>query len=178
MRKIIAISGVKNSGKTTLITRLIPYLRDQGCRVAVIKHDGHDFEADVKGTDSYCHKQAGAYATAVYSSHQFMVVKEQEDTETEEMLRLFPEADVILLEGLKYSDYPKVELIRSGVSRVAVCSPDRVLAYVTDYKQEEGLPWMQNGRPCFGFEEVKDLGKWILNWCQAGAIPSDREELL
>lgn len=58
-QKIIAISGVKNSGKTTLITRLIPHLKDRGIKIAVIKHDGHDFEPDVIGTDSYRYREAG-----------------------------------------------------------------------------------------------------------------------
>ena len=50
---ILAVSGVKNSGKTTLITKLLPGLKKRGLQVAVIKHDGHDFEADVPGTDSW-----------------------------------------------------------------------------------------------------------------------------
>lgn len=57
---LIAISGVENSGKTTLITRLIPKLTSLGYKVATIKHDGHDFECDVEGTDSYKHKKVGA----------------------------------------------------------------------------------------------------------------------
>ena len=61
---IFAISGYKNSGKTTLITKLIPELKQRGYRVAVIKHDGHDFEADVPGTDSYRHQKAGAACPA------------------------------------------------------------------------------------------------------------------
>lgn len=64
---LFAISGVKNSGKTTLITKLIPVFRKYGLRTATIKHDGHDFEADVPGTDTYRHLQAGAYGTAVFS---------------------------------------------------------------------------------------------------------------
>ena len=66
-QSIIVICGVKNSGKTTLITKLIPKFTSLGYKVATIKHDGHDFDADVEGTDSYKHKQAGAYGTAVFS---------------------------------------------------------------------------------------------------------------
>ena len=58
---LIAVSGVKNSGKTTLIQKVIPKLNENGLKVATIKHDGHDFEADVEGTDTYKHKKAGAY---------------------------------------------------------------------------------------------------------------------
>lgn len=73
---VFAISGYKNSGKTTLITRLIPELTGRGYKVAVIKHDGHDFKSDVPGTDSYRHQKAGAYGTAVFSKNRFLITKE------------------------------------------------------------------------------------------------------
>lgn len=104
---VYCISGYKNSGKTTTVTKLIPLLKEKGYRVAVIKHDGHDFEADVKGTDSWRHKEAGAYGTAVFSDHRFLVTKECEGITEAELVRLFPEADIILIEGLKNSNYPK-----------------------------------------------------------------------
>lgn len=104
---IFAISGYKNSGKTTLITKLIPVLTQKGYKVAVIKHDGHDFESDVPGTDSYRHQKAGAYGTAVFSSKRMMITKETEEANERDLMRAFPEADIILLEGLKHSPYPK-----------------------------------------------------------------------
>ena len=104
---IFAISGYKNSGKTTLITKLIPELKQRGYRVAVIKHDGHDFEADVPGTDSYRHQKAGAYGTAVFSSNRILITKECREPNEIQLMRAFPEADIILIEGLKKSNYPK-----------------------------------------------------------------------
>lgn len=104
---LFAVSGYKNSGKTTLITKLIPILREKGYRVATIKHDGHDFEPDVEWTDSWRHKQAGAYGTAVFSANRFSVVKETAGITETELAAYFPEADIILLEGFKNSAYPK-----------------------------------------------------------------------
>lgn len=104
---IFAVSGFKNTGKTTLITKLIPELTGRGYRVAVIKHDGHDFESDVPGTDSYCFQKAGAYGTAVYSSRRLMIMKEYEEPNETMLLQAFGEADIILIEGLKNSSYPK-----------------------------------------------------------------------
>ncbi|CVI71646.1 Molybdopterin-guanine dinucleotide biosynthesis adapter protein [Clostridiales bacterium CHKCI001] len=104
---VFAISGYKNSGKTTLITKLIPELKQRGYRVAVIKHDGHDFEADVPGTDSYRHQKAGAYGTAVFSSNRILITKECRKPNEIQLMEAFPEADIILIEGLKNSDYPK-----------------------------------------------------------------------
>ena len=109
---IFAISGYKNSGKTTLTVKLVKRLTALGYRVATIKHDGHDFEPDVPGTDSYRHREAGAYGCAVFSRNRWMVVKEQPEQEMEKineqtLFQMFPEADIILLEGFKHSEWPK-----------------------------------------------------------------------
>ena len=104
---VFAVSGWKNSGKTTMITRLVPELVRRGYKVAVIKHDGHDFESDVPGTDSYRHQKAGAYGTAVFSDHRFLITKEYQGITERELFAAFPEADIILIEGMKNSPYPK-----------------------------------------------------------------------
>ena len=104
---LFGIAGEKNSGKTTLMESLIRILTGRGFQVAAIKHDGHDFEPDVPGTDSFCHRKAGAYGTAVFSDHRFLVTKECEGITEQELFLHFPEADIILVEGLKHSSYPK-----------------------------------------------------------------------
>lgn len=129
---LIAVSGVKNSGKTTLIQKIIPKLKEKGLKVATIKHDGHDFEPDVEGTDTYKHKKAGAYGTAIFSKNRFMIVKEQKDTCEHELITYFQDADVILLEGFKNSDYPKLEIVRKGNSECSVCKKETLLALVSD----------------------------------------------
>lgn len=130
---LFAISGIKNSGKTTLITKLIPVFQKYGFRTATIKHDGHDFEPDVPGTDTYRHFQAGAYGTAVFSGTKYMVVKQQEAVSEEILAACFPEADIILLEGFKYSDYPKIELMRKENSEKQVCADHRLMAIAADF---------------------------------------------
>ena len=73
---VAAISGIKNSGKTTFLEHLVPVLRARGLRVAVIKHDGHDFTPDVPGTDSYRLREAGAEGVAVYSGTRYLLAEE------------------------------------------------------------------------------------------------------
>lgn len=103
---MFAINGYKNTGKTTLMTKVIAELTGRGYKVAVIKHDGHDFESDVPGTDSWRHQKAGAYGTAVYSGQRFMIAKECCDMDEKKLAQAFPEADIILIEGLKNCSYP------------------------------------------------------------------------
>lgn len=132
---LIAISGVKNSGKTTLIEKLIPRLSGKGLKVATVKHDGHDFDADVEGTDTFKHRKAGAYGTAIFSKNKFMVIKEQKNTQEEELISYFSDCDVILLEGFKFSDYPKIEIVRKGNSSESVCKKETLLGIVSDIEE-------------------------------------------
>ena len=67
---IFGISGYKNSGKTYLMEKVIQGLTKKGWKVVSVKHDGHDFEADREGTDSFRHYHAGAFASIVYSSEK------------------------------------------------------------------------------------------------------------
>ena len=135
---LIAISGCKNSGKTTLITKLIPKFCEKGYKVATIKHDGHDFQGDEIGTDTYKHKKAGAYGTAIFSNNKFMIVKEEKSIDETYFIKLFPEADIILLEGFKSSDYPKLEIIRKGNSSRPVCNEKNLIGILSDLKDIEG----------------------------------------
>ena len=107
--RIFAISGEKNCGKTTLIEAVLPILTARGYSVAVVKHDGHSFEPDVAGTDTRRFFDAGAIGTAVFDGEKFMLVKRQPVDETQ-LFEAFPEADLILIEGLKGSSYPKLFL--------------------------------------------------------------------
>ena len=140
---VLAVSGRKDTGKTALLEMLVGELDRVGIRSAVIKHDGHEFEADVPGTDSRRIKEAGAYGTVVYSGTKFSMTKEQPSMEAEDFFGFFPEADIIFLEGQKYSDVPKLEVLRKEVSNVPVCRPETVLAYI--WSGENG--WSENAGP-------------------------------
>lgn len=171
---ILAVSGVKNSGKTTLITGLLPILTKQGLRVAVIKHDGHDFEADVPGTDSYRHMSAGAYGTAVFSGSKYMIVKKQPDVQAEELMQAFPEADIILLEGFKYSQFPKLEVIRKAnlsdtqksiYAGKSVCAGHHLRGIVSDLKKEE-IQGITEEICYFDLQDTAAIAEYIL--CEMG----------
>lgn len=140
--KIICVCGRKNMGKTTLIENLIGEFTSRGYKVAAIKHDGHDFEPDVEGTDSFRFARAGAYGTAVFSKNRVMMIKQIREIEEEAIFLFYPEADFILVEGLKNSSYPKIEIVRRGVSKEQplLCSnPEGRFLIVTDMDGLEGV---------------------------------------
>ena len=163
-KRIVAISGIKNSGKTTLICRLLEIFKEKGLRVAVLKHDGHDFEPDVPGTDTYRQLQAGAYGTAVFSKGKYMLVKQQPQISEKEVMEFFPEADLILLEGFKYSTYPKIEIVRKGNSAESVSNPERLMAIATnlDAEEREALS-VQENVPFFDLDNAKSIAEFILS---------------
>ena len=157
MTKLAAVSGVKNSGKTTFLAALIPELKALGITAAVIKHDGHSFQPDREGTDTCRLLAAGAMGAAVFDGEKFQAVKYARVTE-QELAALFPEADLILLEGFKYSPYPKIEILRSAVSREPVCDPATLLGLVTD--TEVRLP----GVPAFDPADAAGVALLLRDW--------------
>lgn len=159
--QIFAVSGVKNSGKTTLISRILPVLTGRGLKVATIKHDGHDFDADVPGTDTYRHFHAGAYGTVIFSESKYMVVKEQPQMTAEQMMEWFPEADLILLEGFKFCPYPKIELIRRGNSVKSVCEGHDLVAIATDLTPDE-LILMDKSIPLLDLNDSQAVADCII----------------
>ncbi|WP_019910778.1 molybdopterin-guanine dinucleotide biosynthesis protein B [Paenibacillus sp. HW567] len=108
---VCQIVGYKNSGKTTLICGLIPLLRRKGCTVAVIKHDGHDFDMDHEGTDTWKQRQAGASAVAITSGKRTATIEERASS-LAELIAAFADYDYVLVEGFKQEPYPKIGLIR------------------------------------------------------------------
>lgn len=154
---VIAISGVKNSGKTTLITRLLPKLQAYGLKVAVIKHDGHTFQPDPTDTDTGKYIEAGAYGTAIFDGETYKVIK-RSTTDEHALIQHFPEADVILLEGLKHSTWPKIEIVRAGNSERPVCSPETLLALVTN------VPDIQSTAPIISIDDIDGVAATILRY--------------
>ena len=159
---VVAVSGIKNSGKTSLIEKLLPALTRRGLRVATVKHDGHRFEPDRPGTDSFRHLAAGAVGTAVFDGEKFQLVRRAAVDEAF-LIAQFPDADLILLEGFKDSLWPKIEIVRSAVSRAPVSHPSSRLALVTDCVMEAP------GCPVYGLDDTEGLADHLLRFVRLGA---------
>ncbi|MCC8142398.1 MAG: molybdopterin-guanine dinucleotide biosynthesis protein B [Lachnospiraceae bacterium] len=158
--RIFAISGVKNSGKTTLIESLIPAFADMGWSVAVLKHDAHGFDPDVPGTDTYRQRQAGACGTAIFSDDLSMVVR-RESTSERALINAFPDADLILLEGFKWTDYPKIEIVRDGNSESPVSDTATLAGIATDVRGADGFP---PDIPVFDLNQPERIAQFIWDY--------------
>ncbi|MFC1825529.1 molybdopterin-guanine dinucleotide biosynthesis protein B [Thermodesulfobacteriota bacterium] len=134
MVPIVSIVGRSDSGKTTLIVNLIPVLINRGLRVGTIKHDVHGFEMDHPGKDSWRHKQAGSSISLISSPKKIgMVMDVDHDHTLDELAPLFPRVDIILAEGYKRGDKPKIEIFRpAGDEKPLGVDDNTLIALVTD----------------------------------------------
>ncbi|MFQ5996740.1 MAG: molybdopterin-guanine dinucleotide biosynthesis protein B, partial [Dehalococcoidales bacterium] len=134
MPPIISIVGKSESGKTTLLEGLITILKQRGYKVAVIKHAAEDFELDTVNKDSWRFRQAGSEVSAISSTHHLAVIKNLEhDLAPQELANFIGlDYDLILTEGFKQSDHPKIEVHRKEQGKELLNQPERLLAVVTD----------------------------------------------
>lgn len=140
---VVAIVGESNTGKTTLLEKIIPELIRRGYRVATIKHHGHDFEIDREGKDSWRHRQAGATTTVLSSPRRVAVMADVEkDHDINELRDLYiRHADIILTEGFKRSRFPKIEVFRADLKDDIISRGDEhLLAVVGDVPSRISVP--------------------------------------
>ncbi|GLX69215.1 molybdopterin-guanine dinucleotide biosynthesis protein B [Paenibacillus glycanilyticus] len=157
---VFQITGYKNTGKTTLMCRLIDDLVSRGIKVATIKHDGHEFEAEAPHADTARHRNSGAIWSAITSSERTAIVKE----EPSRLLELIGEAPAdafVLVEGFKQEVFPKLVIIRhadderllvdlKGIKAVAVWPEYRL--------REDHIP---AGAMLFEINDVQGIGDYI-----------------
>ncbi len=157
MIPIVSIVGKSNSGKTTLLEKLIADLVGRGYRVATIKHNKQGFNIDHEGKDSFRHKKAGAHTTVVTSPHQLALVTDVDHDHSFDEIRdkFIRDADIILTEGFKVNDYPKIEVYRTELRRDLISKKeDGLIAVAADVKLDVDVP-------CFDLNESKMIADFI-----------------
>ena len=132
----VAFSG---TGKTTLLTRLIPILKQRGIRVGMIKHAHHRFDIDIPGKDSYELRKAGAQQMLVASQTRWALISEtpenKDDPRLEDLLKQLDHSrlDLVLVEGFKHVAFPKIELHRPALAQPLLFIDDAdIIAVASD----------------------------------------------
>lgn len=142
----IGIAGAKNSGKTTLIEKLVSILSSDGFTVATIKHTSHKHRFDTPGKDSFRHRKAGARATlAVSESDIALFMPPEDDTVAKARGLLASICDLCLVEGDRVSSRPKVLLTRHIEERLSYTVENVVATYGPD-KAGHNVPHFEPGR--------------------------------
>ena len=157
---IICFVGRSNSGKTTLIERLIPELVLAGYRVATIKHAGHGFDLDTEGKDSWRHKRAGASTVIVVSKGSLAMFSDVSDEVRVEELRdrfVDAEIDLVIAEGWKSGEYPKIVVVRDQLGEVPVAE-EGLLAVVSNKPVHPNVA----GVPVFDPDDIKGISDLLI----------------
>lgn len=150
---VIGFAAYSGTGKTTLLARVIPLLRDEGLRMGLIKHAHHRFDVDTPGKDSFELRAAGAERVLLGSKKRWALMVEREQEEEprlSELIRCIPDEglDLLLVEGFKDEAYPKIELHRPsrGLPMLAG-KDDSVLAVASDEPLELTVPCLDLNDP-------------------------------
>jgi len=167
--KVVAFAGYSGAGKTTLVERLIPLLKQRGLRVSVVKHAHHKFDIDHPGKDTFRHRQAGAFEVVVASDKRLALMREFEQPAQLNVHHLIAElydgVDWVLVEGFKHSDLLKIEVWRApgeGEGARPACYPedDFITAIATDAPQTLPVP---TGLPLFALDDASAIAQWLVD---------------
>ena len=143
MVPVVSVVGKSDSGKTTLIEKLIPILKHRGYRVATVKHDVHGFEMDREGKDTYRHFHSGADAVLISSPKKMALIKrdERQPGLDELVEHFYQDMDIVITEGFKRLGKPKIEVFRSEIHAEPLCTAaDNRIALASDTPIEVDCP--------------------------------------
>ncbi|PZQ52229.1 MAG: molybdopterin-guanine dinucleotide biosynthesis protein B [Rhodovulum sulfidophilum] len=159
--RVYGVTGWKNSGKTTLVERLVAEIVGRGFTVSTIKHAHHGFDVDQPGKDSYRHRAAGAGQVLVASRLRWALMTELDPAAEEPRLadlvaRLDP-VDLVLVEGYKRDAHPKIEARRAETAQDLIALGDETIEAVASDTPLDGLD-----RPVFDLDDVPGIAAFIL----------------
>ncbi len=166
---VFGVTGWKNSGKTTLVERLVGEFTARGLTVSTVKHAHHAFDIDKPGADSHRHRLAGAREVAIVSGARWALMHEiapdsEEPTLDAILPRLSP-CDLILIEGYKREGHPKIECRRRAAKDGAPIfeGDDSIVAIASDHALDHA------GRPVFGLDDIGEIADFIARHLRLGA---------
>jgi len=159
--KIFGLAGWSGSGKTTLMVRLLPEIVGRGYSVSTIKHAHHSFEIDRPGKDSYEHRGAGATEVMISGGMRWALMHENRDAgepAIEDLLRHMTPVDLVMVEGFKSYDHPKLEVHRPATGKPLICREDgRIVAVASD----ESIPGL--AVPVLDLNDIPTIATFILD---------------
>ena len=156
---VISIVGKSESGKTTLIERLIPELKRRGYRIGIVKHAHHGFDMDREGKDSYRHRQAGADTVMIASPGQIAMIKDVPSECLDDLIPYFEDMDLLITAGFKRDRAPKIEVFRAERHLHPAClEDDTLIAMISDTRLDVRVPQ-------FATTDIQAITEFIVARC-------------
>ena len=162
--RVFGLAGWSGSGKTTLMTRLIPALIRRGVTVSTLKHAHHDFDIDQEGKDSRRHREAGAQEVLIASDRRWALMHELRGTREptmDELLRRLSPVDLVIIEGYKRGDHPKLEVFRKSVGKPLLAPEDETIVAIAS-----DAPVADLALPYFALEDAAAIASFIIAHCR------------
>lgn len=162
-RPLFGVVGWKNSGKTTLMTRLIEELAARAYAVAVIKHAHEAFDIDHRGRDSFKMREAGACEVALSSPRRFALMRElgeAPEMSFADILASVGRCDLVLVEGFKREDFPKIEIRKEGARSRAPLHGEfpGIVAIASDRPETE-----TEQLPVFQIDDIAGMADFVVD---------------
>jgi len=164
---MLGFAAYSGTGKTTLLVQILPLLKKQGLRVAIIKHAHHKFDVDQPGKDSYELRKAGASPMIISSSHRTVLMIDKEEDSEPQLSDLIAyinpqQVDLLLIEGFKQWPFPKIELHRPSTGKALIFPQDEhIIAIASDEKISAA-----NALPQLDINQPQQIVEFILNYIQ------------
>lgn len=165
---VIGIVGWKNSGKTTLVEKLVAELTARGLRVSTIKHAHHDFDIDHPGKDSYRHRAAGAQEVIVASASRWALLHESRgapEPELAELLAKLAPCDLVVVEGFKRGPHAKIEVRRTNANPLLAAEDASVIAVATND------PALAQGHPSLPLDDAAAIADFVCRAKHVASVP-------
>ena len=133
MYNILSVTSYSGVGKTTLIENIVKILTDRGYKIGTIKHTCHDIDIDQEGKDSYKHRKAGASKVCVVSKNRVSFIEERrEERNLKDIIKLYNDMDLIIIEGYKKYKFKKLEIIRSDKYNEIISDKEDLIGIIID----------------------------------------------
>ncbi len=160
MQRVIGVCGFKNSGKTTLVEKLVRHLTEQGFKISTVKHAHHDFDIDHEGRDSFRHRKAGASEVAVVSQNRFAIMNELRGAEPptlDEILAKLSPCNLVIVEGYKRDTHDKIEVRNLELNHPELAGADpTIVAIAANSRIANAVV------PVFNRDDVSNLAQFII----------------
>ena len=138
---IVSVVGLSGVGKTTALEKVVRELKCRGYRVGTVKHDTHGFDIDRPGKDSWRHAQAGSDAVVISGPTKMALIRQVErEMSLDEIAGLIGDVDLVLTEGYKRGDKPKIEITRRARGTELLCEAAELIGLMADYPVDRPVP--------------------------------------
>lgn len=158
--QVYGVVGWKNSGKTGLMERLVSEISSRGFSVSTVKHAHHSFDVDQPGKDSHRHRVAGAREVLLASRSRWALMHEladEEEPSLQDLLSKLSKVDLVLIEGYKRDQHPKIEAHRHATGNALIAPEDPTVRGIASDVA------LDSDRPVFDLNDTKAIADFILS---------------